>query len=63
MADRLAATNDLPGADLLMPAEETSGGPAVRAAVLALRFEMASVYLGLASGMLGGSGRYESVSA
>jgi hypothetical protein len=61
VADRLAATDDLPGADLLQPAEETSGGAAVRAAVLALRFEMASVYLGLASGMLGGSGRYEPV--
>ena len=63
MADRLSATNDLPGADLLVPEEGTNGGTAVRAAVLALRFEMASVYLGLASGMLGGSGRYESVSA
>lgn len=63
IADRHTATDDLPGADLLQPAEETSGGPAVRAAVLALRFEMASVYLGLASGMLGGSGRYEPVSA
>ncbi|HEX4221908.1 MAG TPA: SIS domain-containing protein [Pseudonocardiaceae bacterium] len=63
IADRIAATDDLPGADLLQPAEETTGGAAVRAAVLALRFEMASVYLGLASGMLGGSGRYEPVSA
>ncbi|HEY4018384.1 MAG TPA: SIS domain-containing protein [Pseudonocardiaceae bacterium] len=63
IANRLAATDDLPGADLLQPAEETTGGAAVRAAVLALRFEMASVYLGLASGMLGGSGRYEPVNA
>ena len=63
MANRLAATDDLPAADLVLPAEETTGGTAVRAAVLALRFEMASVYLGLASGMLGGSGRYEPVNA
>ncbi|HEX3778295.1 MAG TPA: hypothetical protein VHX38_01385 [Pseudonocardiaceae bacterium] len=63
VANRLTATDDLPGADLLQPAEETEGGAAVRAAVLALRFEMASVYLGLASGMLGGSGRYEPISA
>jgi hypothetical protein len=63
IADRMAAIDDLPGADLLQPAEETTGGAAVRAAVLALRFEMASVYLGLASGMLGGSGRYEPVNA
>ncbi len=62
-ANRLAATGDLPGADLVEPAEETTGGTVVRAAVLALRFEMASVYLGLASGMLGGSGRYEPVNA
>jgi hypothetical protein len=62
IANRLGATDDLPGADLVEPEEETtSGGIAVRAAVLALRFEMASVYLGLASGMLGGSGRYEPV--
>jgi hypothetical protein len=63
IANRLAAIDDLPGADLLLPGEESDGSAAVRAAVLALRFEMASVYLGLASGMLGGSGRYEPVSA
>ncbi len=55
---RLAATDLLTGADLLAPAEETAGGPAVEAAVLALRFEMTAVYLGLASGALGGPGRY-----
>ncbi|HWE91594.1 MAG TPA: hypothetical protein VG317_19190 [Pseudonocardiaceae bacterium] len=56
LATRHAATEMLPGADVLAPAEETSGGPAVRAAVLALRCEMAAVYLGLASGALGGPG-------
>lgn len=57
-ATRLAATDMLPGADLLAPADETRGGLAVRAAVLALRFQMAAVYLGLATGALGGPGRY-----
>lgn len=55
---KLEATELLPGADLLAPAEETAGGPAVRAAVLALRFEMTAVYLGLATGALGGPGRH-----
>jgi len=55
---KLTATELLPGADLLAPAEETAGGAAVRAAVLALRFEMTAVYLGLATGALGGPGRY-----
>jgi hypothetical protein len=66
---RLAATQMLPTADLLAPAEEVDGGSAggfdgvsggsaaVRAAVLALRFELASVYLGMATGALGGPGR------
>lgn len=57
LAVRHAATELLPGADLLAPAEETSGGVAVRAAVLALRCEMAAVYLGLATGAFGGPGR------
>jgi hypothetical protein len=57
-AARLAATELLPGADLLAPADETPGGPGVRAAVLALRFEMSAVYLGLATGALGGPGRH-----
>lgn len=60
-AVRMAATELLPGADLLAPAEETRGGPAVRAAVLALRFEMSAIYLGLATGALGGDGRYASL--
>jgi hypothetical protein len=57
-AVQLSATDMLPGADLIAPGEETRGGPAVRAAVLALRFEMTAVYLGLATGALGGPGRY-----
>lgn len=58
---KLTATELLPGADLLAPAEETAGGPAVRAAVLALRFEMTAVYVGLATGALGGPGRHAAV--
>jgi hypothetical protein len=57
-AAQRAATQLLPGADLLAPGEETKGGLAVRAAVLALRFELTAVYLGLATGALGGPGRY-----
>jgi hypothetical protein len=60
-AVRREATDFLPGADLLAPGEETKGGLAVRAAVLALRFELTAVYLGLATGALGGPGRYASV--
>jgi hypothetical protein len=60
-AVRHAATGLLPGADLLAPGDETKGGLAVRAAVLALRFELTAVYLGLASGTLGGPGRYASL--
>lgn len=60
-ATQLAANDMLSGADLLAPGEETKGGLAVRAAVLALRFEMTAVYLGLATGALGGPGRYASL--
>lgn len=55
---RHTAAEMLPSADLLEPAEETSGAVSVRAAVLALRFELAAVYLGLATGSLGGPGRH-----
>lgn len=61
-ATRLAAVDMLDGADLLT-VEETTGGAAVRAAVLALRLELMAVYLGLATGALGGPGRYAPVSA
>ncbi|HWC81285.1 MAG TPA: hypothetical protein VG756_15130 [Pseudonocardiaceae bacterium] len=55
---RRAATELLPGADVLEVAEGTSGEASVRAAVLALRVELAAVYLGLAGGSLGGPGRH-----
>jgi hypothetical protein len=55
---RRAATELLPAADLLEVTEDTAGEPALRAAVLALRFELAAVYLGLATGSLGGPGRH-----
>jgi hypothetical protein len=56
VADALkqAASDTLPGADLVVPAEEVGGDEALRAAVLAVRFDMAALYLGLAAGMLGG---------
>lgn len=54
-AARRAAEDTLPGADVLEPAEEVTGGDAVCAALLALRFELAALYLGLATGMLGGN--------
>ncbi|MBB5955164.1 hypothetical protein FHS29_001734 [Saccharothrix tamanrassetensis] len=55
---RRAAMDTLPGADVLEPAEEVTGGDAVCAALLALRFELAALYLGLAAGTLGGPGLY-----
>jgi hypothetical protein len=55
---RRAAHETLPGADVLEPAEEVTGGDAVCAALLALRFELAALYLGLAAGTLGGPGLY-----
>ncbi|OLT42070.1 hypothetical protein BJF85_23650 [Saccharomonospora sp. CUA-673] len=48
----------LPTADVLAPAEELVEADDVAcAAVLALRFELAAVYLGLAAGTIGGAGR------
>ncbi|CCH34839.1 SIS domain-containing protein [Actinosynnema sp. NPDC047251] len=55
---RRSAMETLPGADVLEPAEEVTGGDAVCAALLALRFELAALYLGLAAGTLGGPGLY-----
>ena len=54
-AARHAAEDALPGADVLEPAVEVAGGDAVSAALLALRFELAALYLGLAAGTLGGN--------
>jgi hypothetical protein len=55
-ATKQAARDTLPGADLVVPAEEVGGDEALRAAVLAVRFDMAALYLGLATGTLGGQG-------
>ncbi|MFD2488765.1 hypothetical protein [Amycolatopsis jiangsuensis] len=62
-AARYQAGQVLPGADLVVPAEEIEADEIIRAAVLALRFELAAVYLGLAAGSIGGAGRYEPASA
>jgi hypothetical protein len=59
-AARHMAADTLPGADVLVPAEEVGADEPARAAVLALRFELAALYLGLAAGTIGGSGRYAS---
>ena len=42
-----------PAADLLAPAEEITADETTCAAVLALRFELAALYLGLAAGTTG----------
>ncbi|HEU5475860.1 MAG TPA: hypothetical protein VFV67_34925 [Actinophytocola sp.] len=57
---RRLAADTLPGADVLAPNEEISADAPACAAVLALRFELAALYLGLAAGTTGGSGRYAS---
>lgn len=53
---RRAAEDTLRGAYLVTPVEETVTADAVSAAVLALRFDFAALYLGLASGTLVGPG-------
>jgi hypothetical protein len=62
-AARYQVEDLLPGADIIAPAEEIEADEIVRAAVLALRFELAAVYLGLAAGSIGGAGRFEPVTA
>ena len=57
------ANGALPGAEVLAPIEDISADAPTCAAVLALRFELAALYLGLASGTTGGSGRYASARA
>lgn len=47
----------LPSADVVAPADEIVADDAGRAAVLALRCELAALYLGLAAGTIGGAGR------
>jgi Bacterial phospho-glucose isomerase C-terminal SIS domain len=56
-ARRLAA-DTFPAADLLAPAEEITADETTCAAVLALRFQLAALYLGLAAGTTGGSPFY-----
>ncbi|GAA4862165.1 hypothetical protein [Saccharopolyspora cebuensis] len=51
-----AAVRDLPGADLLSPDGSEQEDAAVRAGVFAARFDLAAVYLGLASGTVNGPG-------
>lgn len=60
--ERAAASDALPGADVvtadeeLMVRQDDPGATACAAAVLALRFDFASLYLGLSQGVLGGPG-------
>ena len=58
VAARRSAEATLAGADTVLLADEVSGGEATCAAVLALRFELAALYLGLAAGTIGGSGYF-----
>ncbi|WP_374202626.1 hypothetical protein [Amycolatopsis sp. GM8] len=62
-AARYEASNTLPGAGIIAPGDEISGDEPVRAGVLALRFELAAVYLGLAAGSMGGAGQYAPATA
>jgi hypothetical protein len=55
---RRLATETFPAADLLTPAEEITADETTCAAVLALRFQLAALYLGLAAGTAGGSPFY-----
>ena len=60
--ERAAAVDALPGADVvtadeeLMVRHDDPGAAACAAAVLALRFDFAALYLGLGRGVLGGPG-------
>jgi hypothetical protein len=62
-AARYEATHTLPSAGVIAVADEITGDDPVRAGVLALRFELASVYLGLAAGSMGGAGHFAPVGA
>ncbi|MDQ3904765.1 MAG: hypothetical protein M3300_04790, partial [Actinomycetota bacterium] len=61
-AERAAALEALPGADLvtadeeLMVRHDDPGAATYAAAVLGLRFDFAALYLGLGRGLLGGPG-------
>ncbi|WP_344420448.1 hypothetical protein [Amycolatopsis minnesotensis] len=58
---RFEAGDRFPGIEVISPAEELDAEEPVRAGVLALRFELAAVYLGLAAGT--GAGHFTSVTA
>ncbi|MFD2419230.1 hypothetical protein [Amycolatopsis pigmentata] len=62
-AARHEASHTLPGAGVVAPADEIAGDDPVRAGVLALRFDLAAVYLGLAAGSMGGAGHYAPATA
>jgi Bacterial phospho-glucose isomerase C-terminal SIS domain len=68
-AERAAASEALPGADLvtadeeLMVRHDDPGAATYAAAVLALRFDFAALYLGLGRGLLGGPGWVSSTGA
>jgi hypothetical protein len=55
---RRLAEDMLPSADIVAPGEEITADEAACAAVLALRFELAALYLGMAAGTTGGTTRY-----
>lgn len=55
-ASERAAVAALPAADLVTPGESVGDDAVVRSALLAVRFDLAAVYLGLASGTLSGPG-------
>ena len=55
---RRLAVDAFPAADLLDPADEITADETTCAAVLALRFQLAALYLGLAAGTTGGTTTY-----
>lgn len=55
---RRLATDTFPAADLLAPGEDINADEPTAAAVLALRFQLAALYLGLAVGTAGGNPFY-----
>lgn len=60
---RQAATGALAAADVVAPADELTADEPLVATVLASRFDLAALYLGLASGTLGGPGLTAPVTA
>jgi hypothetical protein len=52
-AIRYQAANRLPGIEITTAVEEAESPAPIRAAVLALRCELAAIYLGLATGVMG----------